>query len=143
MASDSLVCARSAHPVLLHCLQDIRHDWRLLQLVNKSMCAAFKEYAVQVQEYTAKREHRLRMRKHCEEMKAMCDAALEKIQMHSSGGSVLVLCSWAYGYQLLDTSDLDPCFRPVGGVPVLDMLESILLDAETGTEEETPVIEVD
>ena len=143
MASDILVCERSAHPVLLHCLQDIRHDWRPLQLVNKSMCAAFKEYAVQVKEYTAKREHRLKMRKHCEEMKAMCDAALEKIQMHSSGGSVLVLCSWAYGYQLLDTSDLDPGFRPVVRNPVLEMMESLVTAAETGTEEETPVIEVD
>jgi len=46
MDSDILVCARSEHPVLLHCLQDIRHDWRPLQLVNKSMCAAFKEYAL-------------------------------------------------------------------------------------------------
>ena len=143
MASDILVCERSAHPVLLHCLQDIRHDWRPLQLVNKSMCAVFQQYAAQVAEYTAKREHRLQMRKHCEEMKALCDAALEKIHMHGSAGNILVLCSWAYGYQMLDTTSLDLGFRPAARNPVLEMVESLVTAAETGPEEETPVIEVD
>jgi len=37
-----LISERSAHPVLLHCLQDFKHEWRRLQLVNKSMAAAFQ-----------------------------------------------------------------------------------------------------
>ena len=69
MRSDILVCERSAHPVLLHCLQDESHDWRHLQLVNASMCAAFRQYKAQVAEYMARRE----LRKKIEEMSALCD----------------------------------------------------------------------
>ena len=75
MASDILICERSAHPVLLHCLQDFKHEWRPLQLVNKSMAAAFREYAVQVADYTAKREHHLELRRQCAELKAQSNAA--------------------------------------------------------------------
>ena len=56
---DILACERSAHPVLLYCLQDATHDWRHLQLVNTSMCAAFGHYTEQVEEYTAKRTEML------------------------------------------------------------------------------------
>ncbi len=143
MASDILVFERSAHPVLLHCLQDIRHDWRPLQLVNKSMCAAFQQYAVQVAEYTAKREHHLEVREHCMKMKALCDAALEKINMHGSAGNVLVLCSWAYGYQMLDTINMDVRFRPAASNAVLEMVESLVTVVETGMEAGTLVAEVD
>ena len=60
MHSAILGCERSTDPVLLHCLHDESHDWRHLQLVNRSMCAAFRQYKVQVAEYMAKRE----LRKH-------------------------------------------------------------------------------
>ena len=69
--SAALACERTAHPLLLHCLQDFNHDWRRLQLVNKSMCAAFQQYAVQVAEYTAQRE---RLRQDCAIMSAQLAA---------------------------------------------------------------------
>jgi hypothetical protein len=56
MHSDILACERSTYPVLLHCLQSLSHDLRPLQLVNKSMCAAFRHFKEQVDEHTAKRE---------------------------------------------------------------------------------------
>jgi len=72
MRTDILVCERSAHPVLLFCLQDETHDWRRLQLVNTSMCAAFRQYKTQVAEYMAKRE----LRKRCDEMAALSSSFL-------------------------------------------------------------------
>ena len=30
-------------PLLLFCLGDARHDWRFLQLVNRSMCAVYRQ----------------------------------------------------------------------------------------------------
>jgi hypothetical protein len=78
-----LVSERSTHPVLLHCLQDFQHEWRPLQLVNKSMAAAFRQYAVQVAEYTAKHEQHLQMRRQCEELKALSSAALAKLNLVS------------------------------------------------------------
>jgi hypothetical protein len=56
MHSDILACERSTYPVLLHCLKCLSHDVRPLQLVNKSMCAAFRHFKEQVDEHTAKRE---------------------------------------------------------------------------------------
>jgi hypothetical protein len=56
MHSVILACERSTYPVLLHCLKDLQHDWRRLQLVNKGMCAAFRQYKEQVDEHTAERE---------------------------------------------------------------------------------------
>ncbi len=70
-SSAALACERTAHPLLLHCLKDLDHDWRPLQLVNKSMCAAFQQYAVQVAEYTAQRE---RLRQDCAVMSAQLAA---------------------------------------------------------------------
>ena len=81
MSSDILISERSAHPVLLHCLQDILHDWRPLQLVNTSMTAAFRQYAVQVAEYTAKREHHLELRRQCAELKAQNNAAMARYNL--------------------------------------------------------------
>ncbi len=101
MASDILVCARSAHPVLLHCLQDIRHDWCPLQLVNKSMCAAFQEYAVQVKEYTAKREHHLEVREHCMKMKALRRCVTPRSRR--SKCTVLLTTSWSCAVGLTAT----------------------------------------
>jgi hypothetical protein len=83
MLSDILVCERSAHPVLLHCLQDIRHDWRPLQLVNTSTAAAFRHYKVQVADYTAQHQLHLEMRQQCVELKALSDAALVKLNLVS------------------------------------------------------------
>jgi hypothetical protein len=31
-------------PLLLFCLRDATHDWRLLQLVNRSMCAVYRQW---------------------------------------------------------------------------------------------------
>jgi hypothetical protein len=56
MHSDILACERSTYPVLLECLKCLSHDVRPLQLVNKSMCAAFRHFKQQVDEYTAERE---------------------------------------------------------------------------------------
>jgi hypothetical protein len=56
MHSDILACERSTYPVLLQCLKCLSHDVRPLQLVNKSMCAAFRHFKEQVDEHTAKRE---------------------------------------------------------------------------------------
>jgi hypothetical protein len=47
-SSAALACERTAHPLLLHCLQDFNHDWRRLALVNRAMAAAFREYASEV-----------------------------------------------------------------------------------------------
>jgi len=127
MSSDILISERSAHPVLLHCLQDILHDWRPLQLVNTSMAAAFRQYAVQVAEYTAKREHHLEKRRRHEELKALSDAALAKLKLVS----------------------FDDLFRT--SVPVWRMFDEeadsfvwgARLTAETGLVVRTLVIEVD
>jgi hypothetical protein len=70
-SSAALACERTAHPLLLHCLQDPGHDWRPLQLVNKSMCAAFRQHAVEVAYYTAQRE---RLRQDCAIMSAQLAA---------------------------------------------------------------------
>ena len=59
MHSDILACERSTYPVLLQCLKYRRHDMRLLQLVNKSMCAAFKHFKEQVDEHQEDRERLL------------------------------------------------------------------------------------
>ncbi len=59
MHSDILACDRSTYPVLLQCLKHVSHDWRRLQLVNKSMCAAYRHFKEQVDEHTAKRERML------------------------------------------------------------------------------------
>ena len=59
MHNDILACERSTYPVLLHCLQYLSHDVRRLQLVNKSMCAAFRHFKDQVDEHTAKRQKML------------------------------------------------------------------------------------
>ena len=56
MHSDILACERSTYPVLLQCLKYPTRDVRPLQLVNKSMCAAFRHFKDQVDEHTAKRE---------------------------------------------------------------------------------------
>ena len=60
MHSDILACERSAYPLLLHCLQDLEHDWSHLRLVNKNMCAAFMHYKIKVALHTAKRQRNLR-----------------------------------------------------------------------------------
>ncbi len=88
MSSNILVCERSAHPVLMQCLQDTRHDWRPLQLVNKSMFATFRQYAQQVAEYTAKREEYLAQRKKCAELAALCDAAMAKLAIARLVGGI-------------------------------------------------------
>lgn len=72
---DILSCERSAHPLVLFCLQDTTHDWRHLQLVNSSMCAAFRHYKLQVEEY---------MKRRCEMMSMQCEAALGQLQ-HRAG----------------------------------------------------------
>ena len=59
MHSAILGCERSTYPVLLHCLQNLSHDVRRLQLVNKSMCAACRHFKDQVDEHTAKRQKML------------------------------------------------------------------------------------
>jgi hypothetical protein len=60
MQSDMLACERSAYPLLLHCLQDLEHDWSHLRLVNKNMCAAFMHYKIKVALHTAKRQRHMR-----------------------------------------------------------------------------------
>jgi hypothetical protein len=60
MHSGILACERSAYPLLLHCLQDLEHDWSHLRLVNKNMCAAFMHYKIKVALHTAKRQRHLR-----------------------------------------------------------------------------------
>jgi len=67
----ALACERTAHPLLLHCLQDFNHDWRRLQLVNKTMCAAFRLHKDEVEKHTAKREH---LRQDCAIMSAQLAA---------------------------------------------------------------------
>jgi hypothetical protein len=59
MHSDILACERSTYPVLLECLKYPGRDVRPLQLVNKSMCAAYRHFKDQVDEHTAKRERML------------------------------------------------------------------------------------
>jgi hypothetical protein len=76
MHSDILACERSAYPVLLECLKHVSHDWRRLQLVNKSMCAAFRNFKEQVDEYMAEREQ---MRQEAQELAAMLQAALSNL----------------------------------------------------------------
>ena len=76
MHSDILACERSAYPVLLECLKHVSHDWRRLQLVNKSMCAAFRHFKEQVDEYTAEREQ---MRQEAQEMAVMVQLALSDL----------------------------------------------------------------
>ena len=56
MSSAILACERTTHPLLLHCLQDLDHDWRRLQLVNTAMAAAFRLHKNEVEKHTAKRE---------------------------------------------------------------------------------------
>jgi hypothetical protein len=56
MPSAILAYERTTHPLLLHCLQDLDHDWRRLQLVNTAMCTAFWLHKDQVAAHTAKRE---------------------------------------------------------------------------------------
>ena len=74
---DILTCERSAHPVVLFCLQDATHEWRHLQLVNSSMCAAFRHYKVQVEEYMAKR---------CEMLSMECEAAFAQHLLQDRAG---------------------------------------------------------
>ncbi len=62
-----LACERTAHPLPLHCLQDLDHDWRRLRLVNRAMAAAFSLYKDQVTAHTAKREQ---LRRDCAAMSA-------------------------------------------------------------------------
>jgi hypothetical protein len=59
MYSDILACERTTYPVLLECLKYPGRDVRPLQLVNKSMCAAYRHFKDQVDEHTAKRERML------------------------------------------------------------------------------------
>ncbi len=47
-SATALACERTAHSLLLHCLQDPDHDWRRLALVNRAMAAAFTLYAPEV-----------------------------------------------------------------------------------------------
>jgi hypothetical protein len=47
---------RTAHPLLLHWLQDPDHDWRRLRLVNRAMAAAFRLYAPEVAAHTVRHE---------------------------------------------------------------------------------------
>ncbi len=54
----ALACERTAHPLLLHCLQNLDHDWRRLALVNRAMAAAFRLYAPEVAAHTAQRQLR-------------------------------------------------------------------------------------
>jgi hypothetical protein len=56
MTSAILACERTTHPVLLHCLQNLDHDWRRLQLVNSAMCSAFRLHKHQVATHTVRRE---------------------------------------------------------------------------------------
>jgi hypothetical protein len=81
MHSDILACERSAYPVLLECLKHVSHDWRRLQLVNKSMCAAFRHFKQQVDEYTEEREQ---MRQEAAEMMVMVQLALSDLSRRST-----------------------------------------------------------
>lgn len=128
MRSDILVCERSAHPVLLHCLQDESHDWRHLQLVNASMCAAFRQYKAQVAEYMAKRE----LRKRCAEMAAQCAAFMS---MYTNAPSGLI---FANNILHPPSSVIDDDHR----IFAWGLLVTAGA-AEAGPEEETPVLEVD
>jgi hypothetical protein len=69
--SAALACERTAHPLLLHCLQDLNHDWRRLQLVNKTMAAAFRLHKDEVEKHMTKREH---LRQDCVIMSAQLAA---------------------------------------------------------------------
>ena len=70
-SSAALACERTAHPLLLHCLQDLNHDWRRLALVNRAMAAAFRLHKDEVEKHTAKREH---LRQDCAIMSAQLAA---------------------------------------------------------------------
>ena len=101
MRSDILVCECSAHPVLLHCLQDESHDWRHLQLVNASMCAAFRQYKVQVEEYMARRE----LRKKIEEMAALCDKMCSALFPTSPPDRIIFANNIAHNHSTADSAD--------------------------------------
>ena len=124
--SNILVCERSAHPVFLFCLQDTSHDWRRLQLVNTSLCAAFRQYKVQVEEYTATRE----LRKRCDVMTALCE---DLCSMYTNAPGVIV---FANNIARMPSSAIDDEYRP-------SFAWGLLVTAEAGPEVETPVIEVD
>jgi hypothetical protein len=56
MERENVLSVETAYVVLLCCLQDLDEDWRRIQLVNRAMCAAYRLYIVQVDEYWTKRE---------------------------------------------------------------------------------------
>ena len=140
MRRDILVCERSAHPVLLFCLQDTTHDWRRLQLVNTSMCSAFREYKTQVEEYMSKRK----MRQRCEDMAALSSSFLS---MFTNAPGISV-----FGNNLvarMSPSVIDDDHRIFAwGLLVSAAAEDAAENAsenasEDASEDETPVIEVD
>jgi hypothetical protein len=92
MHSDILACERSAYPVLLECLKHVSHDWRRLQLVNKSMCAAFRHFKEQVDEYTAEREQ---MRQEAQEMAVMVQLALSDLRRRCTDNGPTLNEMWA------------------------------------------------
>jgi hypothetical protein len=79
MSSAILACERTTHPLLLHCLQDLDHDWRRLQLVNSTMAAAFRLYTQQVAAHTSKREQ---LKQRCAAMSAELGFLNHQVSTH-------------------------------------------------------------
>ena len=126
MRSDILVCERTAHPVFLFCLQDETHDWRRLQLVNTTMCAAFRQYKAQVAEYMVKHE----LHKRCDEM---ADLFASFMSMFTNEERVIVFAN---------NISRTPSFRIHDDDNHRIFVWGLLVTDEAGPEEETPVIEV-
>ena len=169
MHNDILACERSTYPVLLHCLQCLGHDVRRLQLVNKSMCAAFRHFKDEVDMHTAKRQQML-VEANALDVVARLHLAMSTLRMQPASHmqpasqSQSMTEMWAAFERVVTPEHLapvpaiEPCIEPrmvfsVHHIHMNDILDvsfvrgsrtfNLLLTAEAGPAEETPVIEVD
>ena len=165
MHNDILACERSTYPVLLHCLQCLGHDVRRLQLVNKSMCAAFRHFKDEVDMHTAKRQQML-VEANALDVVARLHLAMSNLRMQPASHmqpasqSQSMTEMWA-AFERVVTPELraiEPRMEPrtvfsVYHMHINDIFDgsfvrgsrtfNLLLSAEAGPAEETPVIEVD
>ena len=161
MQSTILACERSTYPVLLQCLQYLSHDVRRLQLVNKSMCAACRHFKDQVDEHTAKRQKML-VEANALDVVARLHLAMSRLRMQPASQSQSMTEMWA-AFERVVTPELrviEPRIEPrnerrmvFSVYHIHDIFDdsfvrgsrtfNLLLSAEAGPAEETPVIEVD
>lgn len=157
MHNDILACERSTYPVLLHCLQCLGHDVRRLQLVNKSMCAAFRHFKDEVDMHTAKRQEML-LQAEALDVMGRLHIAMSSLRMQPESQNMTEM--WA-AFERVVTPELraiEPRMEPrtvfsVYHMHINDIFDgsfvrgsrtfNLLLSAEAGPAEETPVIEVD